>query len=152
MYLFNADNVVRCTGPDHADRASPGSVIDTSCAALERCARGQAPLPQAMPLPAGEGTPEPPLWHQPPADVCAALPMPDTTALAQAVAGHRVQLVHPWAPAEPAADADTALLRLGAWLAEHIAARPWSARRRAFVAARLQQISNRLVWADGVQL
>jgi len=144
-YLFNADNVARYTAGTHAGWDSSGSVLDTGYDTLERWARGQAPLPPARPLPADQGVAEPALWHQPPPGVAlAALPAPAD------LAGRTVQLVHPWALAEPAADAGA--LRLGVLPAEALATWPWTARRWAFVTTRLAAITPRQVWADAVQL
>ncbi len=147
-YLFNAENVARYASDSHADWCSPGTVIDTSYDQLERWARGQARLPPATPLPADQGAAEPTLWHQLP----PGLPAPAALPTADALAGRQVQLVHPWALAEPAADADPAMLRLGVWPAEHFARWPWSARRWVFVAARMASITPLLVWADAAQL
>ncbi len=97
-YLFNADNVARYTAGSHAAWDSSGSVVDTAYATLERWACGQAPLPPATPLPAGDGVDEPVLWQQPPPGLAPPGLPPD------ALAGRRVQLVHPWALAEPSAD------------------------------------------------
>ena len=147
-YLFNADNVARYTGAEFADWASPGSVVDTDYATLERWARGQAPLPAARPLPVAQGIDAPVLWHSPPPGLAPVASL----ATIGSTAGRPVLLVHPWAMAEPAVDADPALLRLGVWPAEHFAAWPWPERRWAFVAARLQQVSQHQVWADAAQL
>jgi deoxyribodipyrimidine photo-lyase len=147
-YLFNAENVARYAADSHAAWSSPGSVIDTSYDQLERWARGQARLPPATPLPADQGVAEPALWHQPP----PGLPAPAALPAADALAGRQVQLVHPWALAEPPADADPSVLRLGVWPAEHHARWPWSARRWAFVAARLAAITPLQVWAEAAQL
>jgi deoxyribodipyrimidine photo-lyase len=145
-YLFNAENVARYTAGSHADWDSSGSVIDTGYDTLERWARGQAPLPRARP--AGPGMPEPALWHSLPPGV----PAPGVLPPAAALAGRPVQLVHPWALAEPPADADPTVLRLGVWPAECFAHRPWTARRFAFVAARMAAVCPVVVWANTAAL
>ena len=145
-YLFNAENVARYTAGSHADWDSTGSVIDTGYDTLERWARGETPLPRARA--AGPGVPEPALWNTLPPGV----PAPGALPPAAALAGRPVQLVHPWALAEPPADADPAVLRLGVWPAECFAHRPWTARRFAFVAARMAAVCPVVVWANTAAL
>ncbi|MES2715348.1 MAG: FAD-binding domain-containing protein [Pseudomonadota bacterium] len=151
-YLFNAENVARHCAGTHDGWASPGSVLDTSYTTLERWAHGQTPLPLAAPLAPDQGLPEPLLWRQPP----PGLPAPAALPAATTLAGRTVQLLHPWALAEPAAaavaGADPGVLRLGVWPAEHFQQAPWTARRWAFVAQRLAAISTAVVWADGASL
>lgn len=141
-YLFNAENVARYTAGSHDAWDSRGSMIDTGYDTLETWARGQAPLPRHRP--AGGGVTEPVLWQQLPPGV----PAPGELPPADLVAGRQVQLVHPWALAEPPADADPAVLRLGVWPAEHFSRWPWTARRFAFVAARMAAVCPLVVWAN----
>jgi deoxyribodipyrimidine photo-lyase len=154
-YLFNAENVARhCAGTHEAWR-SHGSVIDTSYAVLQRWARGETALPPSAPLAAHLGTAEPTLWQQPPPGVPAPAALPEALPHPAALAGRTVQLLHPWALAEPAGppgQADPAVLRLGVWPAEHFQRWPWSARRWQFVARRLADIAHITVWADGAEL
>ena len=147
-YLFNAENVARYCAGTHDSWASPGSVVDTSYTTLERWAHGQTPLPPHQTLPPDQGTEEPALWQQPPPGVPAPMPLPNAAALT----GRTVLLLHPWALAEPDAQADPGVLRLGVWPAEHFQRWPWTARRWVFVAQRLAAISTGVVWADGAQL
>ena len=115
-YLFNAENVAKFAPA----LASPGTALDTDYAALEDLARhgGDAgPEPGAHP-----GVAVPPLFAAPPGQVNPALPP---------LAGQRVVLVHPWSlgwRAPTPAD-----FRLGVIDTPQHAARPWSARRWAFV-------------------
>ena len=153
--LFNAEQVAGLAA-GLPGWASPGSVIDTRYEVLANWAFGQSPLPTSLPGPAPgaaggapAGQAEPPLWHSPPADLQAALLPP----LPQTLTGRRVWLVHPWSLGDPPAGLPTGLpgdgpLRLGVWPAEHFAAWAWSAARWHFVAQRLAQLTDRVVWAD----
>jgi deoxyribodipyrimidine photo-lyase len=147
-YLFNAENVARYT-VGLAGWASPGSVVDTDYATLERWARGTAPLPPAL-APAGAGVSEPALWRQLPPE----LPQPAPLPARKAVAGRDVWLVHPWALADPAPvpRGERDPLRLAVWPAEFHARWPWSAARWRFVATRMAAISAQLLWADSATL
>lgn len=149
-YLFNAENVARYARAIPG-WASPGSVVDTAYATIERWASGAAPLPPA-PVKASGGVTEPALWRTPPPDLppISALPKPRT------LAGREVWLIHPWSLADPAALADNRAaretLRLGVWPAECHARWPWSAARWRFVAERMALISHQVVHADSASL
>jgi deoxyribodipyrimidine photo-lyase len=151
-YLFNAENVARYTA-GLPGWASPGSVIDTDYATLERWARGTAALPPAPGRPGpgqAAGVEEPALWHQLPTDLAQATALPAR----QAVAGREVWLVHPWSLADPAAvpRGERDPLRLGVWPAEFHARWPWSAARWRFVATRMATITSQVLWADSAAL
>jgi len=135
-YLFNAENVSRyAPAPWH----SPGSVIDTDYAALDRIARQPAPLrPHPQPRQAAAA---PALHAAPPAGLFGA---PN----AAAVAGRPVWLVHAWA----LADAPPGVLRVGVLDAGFHARWPWSAARWHFVTARMQACCDLLWWGTGPEL
>ncbi|MGC9163302.1 MAG: FAD-binding domain-containing protein [Thiomonas sp.] len=124
-YLFNADNVARFAPPDWH---SPGTAIDTDYATLDAVARS----PRALaPTPCHtEPAPEPPRFAVPPDGGFTA---PD----AAAIAGRAVWLVHPWALGEP----PPGLLPVAVLDADWHARWPWSARRWAFVAARMRALA-----------
>ncbi|WP_374557363.1 FAD-binding domain-containing protein [Thermomonas sp.] len=127
-YLFNAENVARYAPPAWD---SLGTVIDVSYDALDAIAR--SPLAVNGKALATAGVDEPPVGASPP----RVLP-PDP----KRVAGRDVWLVHPWALGDPPADLPAGVLRLGWWPTEPLARWPWSAGRRAFVAARMQAITD----------
>ena len=147
-YLFNAENVARYTA-GLAGWASPGSVVDTDYATLERWARGTLALP-AAPGRVAPGVAEPALWQRLPPDLAPPAALPTK----QAVAGRDVWLVHPWSLADPAPvpRGERDPLRLGVWPAEFHARWPWSAARWRFVSARLAAITSQLLWADSAAL
>ena len=155
-YLFNAENVARFEGNERG-WASPGSVVDTDYATLERWARGTAalpPAPSARARAAAGGVDEPALGHRPPADVAvpALLTASQANALAKTLAGREVWLVHPWSLVDPVSGQRSGtpgqVLRLGVWPAEFHARWPWSAARWHFVRTALVAASDQVVWAD----
>lgn len=113
-------------------------MIDTSYDGLDAMAR--SPRPVAV-RPLGEGIDEPALSARLP----EALVTRAGTPQAADVAGRDVWLIHPWALGELPADLPAGCLRVGWWPAEHHAAWPWSAARRAFVGARLAALAH-LQW------
>ena len=164
-YLFNAENVARYAG-NAPGWASPGSVIDTDYATIERWATGKAALP---PEPAGasvsgsaqglaESLAEPALGHRPPADLPAPaqLTASQASALAKTLASREVWLVHPWALVDPVSGQRSGtpgqVLRLGVWPAEFHARWPWSAARWRFVHSAMVSASDQMVWADSQTL
>ncbi|MBC7681302.1 MAG: deoxyribodipyrimidine photolyase [Ferruginibacter sp.] len=135
-YLFNAENVARYAP---LDWHSPGSVIDTSYAALDAIARS----PRALAgLPGAEGVEEPAVSHAP--------PLADTPDAALA-AGRDVWLVHPWAlRAPPNLPADT--LCIGIYAKEFHSAWPWSSLRWSFVGARMAELGHACWHTDATTL
>ena len=156
-YLFNADNVARHVG-NAQGWASPGSVVDTDYATIERWARGTAALPPAPPAGRPGGVDEPALGHRPPADLAvpALLTAPQATALGKTLAGRDVWLVHPWALVDPVGGSRSGtpgqVLRLGVWPAEFFARWAWSAARWRFVATAMAAATDQRVWADSATL
>lgn len=134
-YLANADNIAR-----FAPRAwhSLGTAFDRSYSALQALAR----LPQALPAEPGEhaAVDEPALLAAPP----EPLPAPDPAQ----VSGREVWLVHPWSLADPPAGC-TPIAVLPADFHAHW---PWSARRWAFVLARLRALAVPVWFAPAAQL
>ncbi len=131
-YLFKAENVAR-----YAPAAwhSPGTVLDTSYEQLEQIARQRqaaAGSGHARPFSA---VAEPALHAQPPAGVFGS---PDMGALKD----RDVVLVHPWSLAF---DAPPGALRVAVVDSAFHRQWPWSAKRWAFVGARLQQCCD-LLW------
>lgn len=132
-YLFDAANVAR-----HAPAAwhSPGSVVDTSYEALERMAREPVAWDSApRPVGVGCGRVEPDVVARPP-DALGTQP-PD----AAAVAGRDVWLVHPWSLGALPPRLPAEALVLGIFVADFHRAWPWSARRWAFVGARMAELT-----------
>lgn len=130
-YVFNAENVARFA----AGLASPGTVIDADYAALDARART---LPDAGPEPgAHEGIEEPALLPEPPGIPHSAVPP-------LFAPGETVALVHPWCLRRPP-DADRALAVFHAPFHERYR---WSARRFAFVAARMRAIAGEPWFGD----
>lgn len=128
-YLFNAENVARYAPA----LASPGTALDTDYAALDEHARhgGDAGAEPGT----HSGVVVPPLFAAPPGQVDPPLPP---------LAGRRVALVHPWSLGW-AAPADVTFT-LGVIDTPQHAARPWSARRWAFVLAGMHRRCD-AVWA-----
>jgi deoxyribodipyrimidine photo-lyase len=130
-YLFDAFNVARYAPA----LASPGTVLDRTYEALDQLARGRADVgPEKMrpdPL-------VPPPVHALPPQVAG-----EAVTAAQ-VAGRRVALVHPWS-LRPQSDADLVIAVIHA---PFHAARPWSARRWAFVTAGMAKVAERLWIGD----
>jgi deoxyribodipyrimidine photo-lyase len=138
-YLFNADNVAR-----YAPAAwhSPGSVIDTDYAALDRMARDANFRPRPAADPVGQmGVEEPPLLAAP---GNFAFTTPQDTDLT----GRDVWLVQPWALG-PAlnAKAPEGALRVGCLLPEWHAQWRWNAVRWDFVMRGLASACDVLWWA-----
>ena len=153
-YLFNADNVARYAG-NQPGWPSPGSVIDTDYATLDRWAHGAAPLPLAPGAAAGVGIDEPTLWHRLPPGLQPASPpglQPAGWPTPQALAGRTVWLVHPWSLAGPARGLPPDSLCLAVWPAELHARWPWSAARWQFVAAGMAALTGQTLCADSAQL
>lgn len=132
-YLFNAGNVARYAPPAWH---SPGTPIDVSYEVLGAIARSPVAVNGSE---GAAGVDEPPVGMVPP----PALP-PDP----EAVAGRDVWLVHPWALGDPPTDLPAGAVRIGWWPAEPLARWPWSDRRLAFVAARMQAITGQQWWGD----
>lgn len=137
-YLFNAENVARfAPAPWH----SPGSVIDQSYERLDQIARSTLRLAPA-PGKAASGTmdtfPCDPLLHRPPADL--GLQAPDAAA-AQALAGRRVWLVHPWALRLPPEGLAEGTAIIGIYPKEHHQRWPWSAARWRWVDAAMSALT-----------
>lgn len=124
-YLFNADNVARYAPPDWH---SPGTVIDTTYAALDALAHG--PQRHGAEPGAHPAVNEPPLFAAPPE---GGFDAPD----AAAVAGRSVWLIHPWSLADPPAEALPVAVLDAKWHARW----PWSARRWHFVGTRMRAIA-----------
>ena len=128
-YLFNAENVAKFAPA----LASPGTALDTDYAALDEHARhggDTGPEPGSRP-----GVAVPPLFAAPPGHVNPPLPP---------LAGQRAVLVHPWSlgwRAPTPAD-----FSLGVIDTPQHAARPWSARRWAFVLEGMRRRCD-AVWA-----
>ena len=128
-YLFNAENVAKYAPPQWH---SPGSVIDTSYAALDAIAHSPRALLEVTGSVNAPGVEEPSVSHIPP-----HASAPDA-ALA---AGRDVWLVHPWAlRAQPDLPADT--LCIGIYLKEFHSAWPWSRQRWSFVDTRMAELSD----------
>ena len=124
-YLFDAANVAR-----YAPAAwhSAGSAIDRSHADWDALAR----RPEALPAgPAGTAAVDEPPLHRCPPGVPAARP---PLALRP---GAEVWLAHPWALGDPPAGATV----VAAVVTDAHAERPWSARRWAWVGARLAALA-----------
>ncbi|MGQ9659949.1 MAG: FAD-binding domain-containing protein [Thermochromatium sp.] len=135
-YLFNAENVARYAPPEWH---SAGTVIDTSYAALDALAH--SPQRHGAEPGAHAAVEEPALFTAPP-DADGSPPD------AKAVAGRSVWLVHPWSLADPPADA----LPLAVLDAHWHARWPWSARRWAFVVARMRAITPLLWMAPAAEI
>ena len=135
-YLFNAENVARYAP---ADWHSPGTVIDTDYATLDRMARDARSL--SRPETDRLGVQEPPL-RAAPGPIAATAPQ-DT-----ALAGRHVWLVQAWAlgSALNAAAPDGAL-RVGWLLPEWHAQWRWNAARWDFVMRGLRSACDVLWWA-----
>lgn len=141
-YLFNADNVQRFAPPDWH---SPGSVLAIGYDELDRIARDPRPVAAGAALP---GVAPPPLLPRPPADLQAALGItPPDADLAQ---GREVWLVHPWSLGALPTDLPTDTLVIGVLIDDFHLAWPWSARRWAFVGARLRALTP-TVWHGSAQ-
>ncbi|MBB1160396.1 FAD-binding domain-containing protein [Aquariibacter albus] len=147
-YLFNADNVARYA-PAAAARAwrSAGTLIDRSYEALEQLARqGRASGPEPGAHPAVE---PPALRAEPSAEILAGLRrLDDLAELGPATAA--LDLVHPWALGEP--PVGDRPQRLGLLHLPAHAARPWSARRWAWVLARMAAVCDRVWIGDAAPL
>jgi deoxyribodipyrimidine photo-lyase len=133
-YLFNADNVARHAPPQWH---SAGTVIDQSYEALDRIARGLAPVGSGPAV--AESVPEPPLQAAPPADL--GVFTPDSTA-AERLRGREIWLVHPWALRPPPPDLPEGALCIGVYLREHHAAWPWSEARWRWVDAAMAAVAG----------
>lgn len=144
-YLFNAENVARFA-PESWH--SPGTVVDQSYEALDAIARGGAlPPPPRAGLPA---VAEPALLREPPPNLRAR--HTDVAALAAAVAGRPVWLVHPWALRPPPADLPADALVLGVYPTEHHSAWPWAESRWRWVDAAMADVAPLRVAADAPSL
>jgi deoxyribodipyrimidine photo-lyase len=130
-YLFNAENVERWAGPDWH---SPGTVIDTSYEVLDAIARGHRAVREVGRRASAAGVDEPAVFARPPG--AQGLPVPTAAAFA----GRRLRLVHPWSLARPA-DQETGEEVVAAWVSDRHDRWPWSARRWAFVGARMQELA-----------
>ena len=129
-YLFDAANVARFAP---AAWHSPGSVVDTDRAALERLACApDVPLPTVTGCPA---TDEPAVLAVPPAATGVQAPEP------MAVAGRDVWLVHPWSLGRLPTELPADVLVLGLFVADFHRAWPWSARRWDFVGQRMAELT-----------
>ena len=129
-YLFNADNVARFAPPAWP---SPGSVIDTSYAALDAMARSPASVP--VPLQRGAPATATPLLMNGPPRALGAMP-PD----AARVAGRDVWLVHPWSLGDLPPDLPADTLVLGLFLSDFHRLWPWSRVRWQFVGERMSSL------------
>ena len=154
-YLFNADNVARYAPPSWH---SPGSVIDTSYAVLERLARQAAPAhdprggvaiqseaqrrDEQGAASAGAAVLEPPLLRSPPASL--GLRAPD----AARVQGCEVWLIHPWSLGSLPPDLPAEVRVIGVFVADFHRAWPWSERRWHFVARRMAELADEC-WFGG---
>ena len=135
-YLFNAENVAQYAPPEWH---SPGSVIDTSYAALDAIARS----PKALAgLPAAPGVGEPAVSHTPPNA---------TAPEAALVADRDVWLVHPWALRAPP-DLPANTLCIGIYLKEFHSIWPWSHLRWRFVGARMAELTQSCWHTDAATL
>ncbi|BDT66948.1 hypothetical protein os1_11150 [Comamonadaceae bacterium OS-1] len=135
-YLFNAENVAKYAPPDWH---SPGSVIDTSYAALDAIARS----PRALAgLPGALGVDEPAVSPTPPNATA-----PD----AALVAGRDVWLVHPWALRLPP-DQPAHTLCIGIYHSDFHSAWPWSDQRWRFVDTRMAALTTARWHADTATL
>ncbi len=138
-YLFNAENVARYAP---ASWHSPGSVIDTSYAELDRRARDADWV-----APAGDGEPaEPVVRAEPPTDTgCSA---PD----ANAVRGREVWLVHPWNLGALPDDLPPQTQVIGLFVADFHRRWPWSERRWRFVDTRMAQLCQTRWYGDAAAI
>lgn len=135
-YLFNAENVAKYAPPDWH---SPGTAIDADYGHLATLA--QTPRAVAGGSMTGIGIAPPALLDAPP-DADFGPPDP---AL---VAGQAVWLVHPWSLATP----PPGMLVVAVCDRDFHTRWPWSARRWAFVSARLRALTPHRWWADGAAL
>lgn len=134
-YLFNADNVARYAPA----LASAGSCLDTDY--LQLAERAATPV-DAGPEPGlHAGIAPPPLFPTPPAHTNPPLP---------ALSGCRVALMHPWALGWTVAD--PADFTLGVIVPSAHVARPWSARRWAFVREGLARRCDAVWVGEGTAL
>lgn len=133
-YLFNADNVARYAP---ASWHSPGSVIDTTYAALDRMARQPAwhCMDEIGAPTAGTASNEPPLSTEPSCELNM------TDPVAAAVAGRDVWLVHPWSLGELPDSLPADTLVIGIFVADFHRAWPWNERRWNFVASRMAELA-----------
>ena len=128
-YLFNAENVAKYAPPHWH---SPGSVIDTSYAALDAIAHSPKALSGHPSLPSAPAMEEPCVFDMPP-----HASAPD----ASLAAGRDVWLVHPWALRAPP-DLPANTLCIGIYLTEFHSAWPWSRLRWNFVGTRMAELSD----------
>jgi deoxyribodipyrimidine photo-lyase len=152
-YLFNADNVARYAP---ASWHSPGSVIDSSYAELDRTARERAHAsacrtesPRADDRDADPDRQpgiEPIFRAEPPEDL--GLTSPD----AAAVDGRDVWLVHPWSLGELPATLPAGARVIGVFLDDFHRDFPWSERRWLFVGSRMAEITATRWYADATTL
>ncbi|MGA0839416.1 MAG: FAD-binding domain-containing protein [Pseudomonadales bacterium] len=145
-YLFNAENVARYAPPDWH---SPGSIIDTDYASLDRLARtrrgGSNNTGAGTPATTSLGS----TFHSTSAPTLYTKPTPATgfTAPApSAVQGETVWLVHPWSLRLMPPAAETLSERPPVVIAvidkDIHAAWPWGAARWAFVTERMAALTT----------
>lgn len=134
-YLFDAANVARFAPPPwHC----AGTALEAPWEALDALARRPgAVLAGGAGAPGVSGVQEPALVGE------ARRWLP--AAEAAPVEHRHVWLVHPWALRAAPADLPPGTVRVGLWLSDFHAARPWSARRQAFVEARMGALCD-VVW------
>ena len=131
-YLFDAANVARFAPPDwHC----AGTALDAPWEALETLAR--RPGAVLVPAAGASGVAEPALAGESRRWLPAAEAAP--------VENRPVWLVPPWALRAAPADLPAGTVRVGLWLTDFHAARPWSARRQQFVEARMAELCD-VVW------
>mgnify|MGYP001764986047 CR=1 FL=1 len=139
-YLFNADNVAKYA-PAHWH--SPGSVIDTGYAELERLARHPAAVDGSPP---GQDGIEPPaLMTDPPGSRWSA-------ANADIVRGRDVWLHHPWSLGASRLPDSSHAVRIAVGIAECHADMPWSERRWRFVGEGLKAQTAHRWWGPLQQI
>lgn len=143
-YLFNADNVARFASPHWH---SAGTVIDQSCEALDRIARGPAPMGPG-PV-AADALPEAPLRTAPPADLGVTRP---DAATARALRDREVWLVHPWALRAPPPDLPDGALGIGLHLRDPHTAWPWPEARWRLVDAAMAAMAPERWFVDAAGL
>ena len=128
-YLFNAENVAKYAPPAWH---SPGSVIDTSYAALDAIARSPRAVTSTTGPASAQGVEEPGVFH---------IPLHAGAPDAALAAGRDVWLIHPWAlRTPPDLSADT--LCVGIYLTEFHNTWPWSHQRWNFVGTRMAELSD----------
>jgi len=147
-YLFNAENVARYAP---SDWHSPGTVLDSDYATLERRARS----PAAIPGNHGRSRVEEPLpWHCPPQpeiEFAAGAPA-ITTPRPIAITGRPVWLIHPWSLRAPPDDLPPETVSIG-WCDSAFHRRwSWSARRWQFIATRMVGLGVQAWFSDAESL